>query len=146
MKRKVLWLTIALVLFDIGFVTNARATRRTAAAHQCRMAAKLQPPALRAQQFYPIMAVTVLRPVQLPDQVIGAGEYTFRLINNGQSVAITTTDGDVVGTYVVVPAYRRHAVDGLVNTEDAPDRNSDRIDSWFFAGQQDGYSFVYSGS
>lgn len=145
MKRKLLWVAIALVLFDIGFVTNARATRRNAANAQRRLAAKVQPPPLRVQQFYPLMAVTVLRPVQLPDQVLGAGEYTFRLINNGNNVAITTAEGQIVGTYLTVPAYRRDVVDGLLDMQDAADSGPDRIVSWFFAGQQDGYSFVYSG-
>lgn len=138
MKRKVLWLAVALILFDVAFVSNARATRRSAAARR----AAIERPTLRASQAYPFMTVNVLSAVDLPDQTLLPGKYTFTLANTNSSVTITRSDGVLVGTYVVVPAYRRDATDGLIQTQ--PDRGADRLVSWFFPNQQDGYSFIFS--
>ena len=143
MKRKLLWLGIVVVVADIAFVGNARATR-SAAGHQRRTSERVQALPLRAQQFYPMMSVEVLAPVQLPDRILMPGQYTFTLVYNGHNVSVTTVDGKLVGTYMVVPAYRRDASDGLVETADAPAGGSDRISSWFFPNQQDGFSFLYS--
>ena len=142
MKRKLLWIVIVLVVADIAFVANARAGR-SAAAHR-RAEQRVQPLPLRAQQFYPMMSVEVMAPVQLPDRVLMPGQYTFTLVYNGHNVSITTTGGKFLGTYMVVPAYRRDATDGLVETADAPAGGFDRISTWFFPHQQDGYSFLYS--
>lgn len=139
MKRKVLWLAVALVLFDIGFVTNARATRRA----DRRAVVQAQPAPLRAKQYYPIMDVVVRTPIQLPNQLLVPGHYTFALNDAGSNVAISKATGEFVGTFVVVPAFRRDANGGLVNTQDAPDGGPDRIVAWFFPDQQDGYSFIY---
>ena len=139
MKRKVLWIAIALVLFDVAFVSNARATRRLAAA--ARRAA-VERPTLHATQAYPFMTVEVLSAVDLPDQTLLPDTYTFTLSRSGNNVSITRSDGVLVGTYVVVPAYRRNADSGLIQTQ--PDRGDDRLVSWFFPNQQDGYSFIYS--
>lgn len=147
MKRKVLWIAMVLVLADLALVSNARANRRNAVLADKQVAlGNIQPPALRAQQYYPVMVVTVLAPVQLPDQILMPGQYSFRLINNGKNVMIAKVDGEFLGTYLVVPAYRRDASDGLLNTQDSPDGGPDRIASWFFPAQQDGYSFIYSAS
>ncbi len=141
MKRKVMWLAIALVLFDIGFVGTARATRRSDARR--RSLTQAEPAPLRAQQFYPVMDVTVRTNVQLPDHVLTPGEYTFTLVYESHNVRIAKANGEFVGTYQVVPAYRRDANDGLLNIADAPDGGPDHIISWFFPNQQDGYSFLY---
>ena len=142
MKRKAMWVFIVLVLFDIGFVSTARATRRNADSRRQALLAS-QPAPLRATQYYPLMNVRVLTAVQLPDQLLMPGEYTFQLINGGKNVSIAGTTGALIGTYVVVPAYRRNSSGGLVNTQDAPDGGPDRIVAWFFPDQQDGYSFLY---
>ena len=141
MKHKVMWLAIALVLFDIGFVSTARATRRADARRGSLM--QSEPAPLRAKQFYPVMDITVRTPVQLPDQVLMPGEYTFTLVYGRNNVSIAKASGEFLGTYQVVPAYRRDSNDGLVNIADAPDGGPDRIISWFFPDQQDGYTFIY---
>lgn len=138
MKRKVLWIVIALVFFDVAFVSNARAIRRAAAARRTQ----IDRPSVRASQIFPFMTVDVLAAVDLPDQTLLPGKYTFTLGNTGTSVTITRSDGVLVGTYVVVPAYRRDAQDGLIQTQ--VDRGADRFVSWFFPGQQDGYSFIFA--
>ena len=91
-----------------------------------------------------MMSIEVLAPVQLPDRVLMPGQYTFTLVYNDHNVSVTTAEGKFIATYMVVPAYRRDATDGLVETADAPDGGSDRISSWYFPNQQDGYSFLYS--
>jgi len=144
MKRKVRWIAIALLLFDVGFVSNARASRRSASAARRAAVQNAEMAPLRAQQFYPLMNVTVLTSVQLPDQVLTPGKYTFVVLPSGKNVSIIRDGNEFVGTYLLVPAYRHDAQDGLVNTADAPDGGPDRIVSWFFPYQQDGYSFIYS--
>jgi hypothetical protein len=141
MKRKVIWVAIALVLFDIGFVSNAGASRRADARRHALASAEAAP--VRARQFYPMMDVTVRTPVQLPDQILVPGEYTFTLVYDRDNVSIAKANGELVGTYQVVPAYRRDASGGLVNIADAPNGGPDRIIAWFFPDQQDGYSFLY---
>jgi len=143
MKRKVLWIALALVFFDVAFVSNARATRRSASAASGVAEQNTQPAPLRALQVYPLMSVTVLSSVQLPDQVLLPGKYTFVVLHDGKNVSILKDNSEFVGTYLLVPAYRRDAHDGLVNTADAPAGGPDRIISWFFPYQQDGYSFIY---
>lgn len=138
MKRKMFWIAIALIFFDVAFVTNARAIRKAAVARR----AAIQRAALRATQAYPFMSVEVLSAVDLPDQTLLPGKYTFTLANSNSSVTITRSDGVLVGTYVVVPAYRRNADDGLIQTQ--TDRGAERLVSWFYPNQQDGYSFIFS--
>ena len=104
---------------------------------------KTEPAPLRVKQYYPMMDVTVRTPVQLPDQILMPGDYTFTLVYDGDNVAISKANGEFLGTYQVVPAYRRDATDGLVNIADAPDGSPDCIIGWFFPDQQDGYSFIY---
>ena len=141
MKRKVMWLLMVLVLFDIGFVSTARATRRADARRRSLM--QSAPAPLRAKQFYPVMDVTVRTAVQLPDQVLEPGEYTFALADGRKYVSIVKANGEFLGMYQVVPAYRSDSNDGLVNIADAPDGGPDRIISWFFPDQQNGYTFLY---
>ena len=138
MKRKMMWVALALVLFDVAFVGNARASRKLFA----RKSSAVQAAPLRAKQAYPLMSVHVLSAVQLPDQMLMPGHYTFTLMPDGNNVSITNSNGHLIGTYVVVPAYRRDLGDGLVETQSAAN-GTDRISTWFFPYQQDGYAFVY---
>jgi len=144
MKRKVLLIVIALLLVDLPLLSHVRTSRRNAAADLAALQSVAGTGALRAEQYYPLMIVTVRAPLQLPDRILQPGQYSFSLMNGGTDVAIANVDGsEFIGTYLLVPDYRSEAGDGLVNLQDAPDGGPDRIASWFFAAQQNGYGFLY---
>ncbi len=144
MKARVLIVVAALALFDVVFVGHALARHRVpdvAASAAKPLAANV--PEFAAQQFYPVMIVTTSRPLEIPGQVLEPGQYSFRLLTSGTEVAVARLDGSKsYGNLAIGPSWRRNGESGLLAVQkDAGGPN--RLVSWFFPGQSDGYSFLY---
>ncbi len=143
MKTRVLVMVAVLVLFGLVFVGQALASRPILDKETPEALSDVGTTAIAAQQFDPVAIVTVSRPVQIPRHTLQPGQYSFRLLNSGMEVAVASLDGSTFyGNYIVNRTTRNRAEGGLVYTEETPG-GPERISSWFFPGQLDGYSFVY---
>ncbi len=143
MKRKVLLIAVALALLDAVLVSRVHAHNKMIATHQVS-APKMSTLGMAAEQFYPVMIVTTAKPMQIPGHVLEPGKYTFELINSDQEVLVSKLNGsESYGTYLVMPAWRRDKNGGLIDTTSTLAGNPDRIVSWYFPEQYDGYAFRY---
>jgi len=90
------------------------------------------------------LTVTVARPVQIPGHVLQPGQYSFRLIDSDNAVAVSRLDGSkFYGNYFIIPTSRDRAGDGAVYTQESQGGGFDRIASWYYPGELNGYSFIY---
>ena len=140
MKREVLLLALTLALFEVAAGSRAIArSAREAGAPPAAVQASMD-----VRQAYPLMTVRTTQPLQIPGRVLAPGEYVFRLINSDEEVEIMRADGaESYGTFRVMPAYTRNPGDGRVVTQEDSDGGPDRLDSWYFPAQQDGYALAY---
>lgn len=148
MKKRILIIVIALAMFDLVFVRHALAKHRLPEATPTivKSLAPKQATEPSVQEFYPVLIVSTTRPLEVPGQVLAPGKYSFELLNGNTEVAIASLDGsEIYGSYRLAPAWRSHAEDGLVETE-GPASGTERLVSWFFPEQLDGYAFLYSES
>jgi hypothetical protein len=89
-----------------------------------------------------VMRVKVTEPVQIPGALLQPGTYNFRLMNLDNEVAVSNASRSY-GVHFVIPAYRRDAAaDGIAFVQKTAN-GADRITSWFFPGQSQGYAFLY---
>ncbi len=97
-----------------------------------------------AQEFEPVMLITAKTAVQIPGHVLGAGVYSFRLINSNNEVVVADAEGG--HRYGVFPVATFQAKDDdaeLVLTTPPGSDGPDRILAWHFPGQSTGYEFIY---
>jgi hypothetical protein len=89
-----------------------------------------------------VMQVKVTEPVQIPGALLQPGTYDFRLVNLDNEVAVSNASR-FYGVHFVIPAYRRDATADGVALVQKTAGGADRITSWFFPGQSQGYAFLY---
>lgn len=96
-----------------------------------------------------VLNVHVQKAVAIPGNVLGPGDYTFRLseVGEGRSVvAISSADSKIVYGFVHVYTAQRDSVGESEVVTTGAGAGVDRIDSWYFPGQQHGFRFIYSKS
>ena len=92
--------------------------------------------------------VTLSAPLEIPGQVLPAGNYVFQLADNQADrniVQIFNEDKThLIATLQAIPAYRLEPSDDTVITrEEAPAGRPEVLSRWFFAGDLRGVGFVY---
>lgn len=92
-----------------------------------------------------LMLVTTKTLVQIPGRTLEPGEYSFRLVNDADQVAVSKADGsEFYGTFFVIPTSRKAGLDDAqVSVEEAPNGGPNRIAAWFFPGETSGYALIY---
>jgi hypothetical protein len=93
--------------------------------------------------------ITFSEPVEIPGQVLPAGSYLFKLVNNGSDtdvVRIFSSDGRVLYATLLTDATDRQRPTGntvitLAEQSGAPDA----LLKWFYPGNLTGSKFVYPG-
>lgn len=94
-----------------------------------------------------VLNVHVQKAVAIPGAVLGPGDYTFRLsdVLEGRSVvAISSADSKIVYGFIHVYSTQRDAAGDSEIVTTGASSGVDRIDSWYFPGQQHGFRFIYS--
>ncbi|HUI78011.1 MAG TPA: hypothetical protein VLY24_08845 [Bryobacteraceae bacterium] len=92
--------------------------------------------------------VTLSAPLEIPGQVLPAGNYVFQLADSQVDrniVQIFNADKThIIATIEAIPAYRLEPSDTTVITrEEAPAGRPEVLSRWFFAGDLRGVGFVY---
>ncbi|HLN03565.1 MAG TPA: hypothetical protein VK335_30035 [Bryobacteraceae bacterium] len=92
--------------------------------------------------------VTLSAPMEIPGQVLPAGNYVFQLADNQSDrniVQIFNEDKThLIATVIAIPAYRLEPSDTTVITrEEEPAGRPEVLSRWFFAGDLRGVGFVY---
>lgn len=96
-----------------------------------------------------LMNVHVEKAVAIPGNVLQPGDYTFRIVTLGGSSYVAIASADSTTNYGFVQTFRTHRNSGYENeirSIKTDNSGLGRIDSWYFPGQSDGFSFIYSKS
>ena len=90
--------------------------------------------------------VTFLRSVQLPGQVLPAGDYVFERVNPDSSsvaVLVRNTRGTVQWMGLTNVTTRREAGRSAIELSEARQGEAPRVLAWFASGAVTGASFIY---
>src|SRR6266481_4908325 len=90
-------------------------------------------------------------PVQVPGKLLEAGKYVFKLADSDSDrniVEIFSEDASgaqkLVTTVLAIPAYRTATPDApIVKFEERGAGSPEAIQSWFYPGDNQGWTFVY---
>jgi hypothetical protein len=103
-------------------------------------------PASRADEWNKSTSITFDNPMEIPGQVLPAGTYVFKTLDNTVAQNIVQVwNGDqtqLVATLHVVPEYVHEPYDTVVFNSDHSGSVA-RLDSWFYPGDNNGFQFNY---
>ena len=105
-------------------------------------------PLAKADQWNKETKVMFSAPVQIPGQVLQAGSYVFKLLDNQSDrhiVQIFNEDQtQLIATVLAIPAYRLKPTDDtLISFEERSAGNPEAVSRWFYPGDLDGVAFTY---
>jgi hypothetical protein len=108
-------------------------------------------PLVSADQWNKETVVTFGRPVEVPGEVLPAGTYVFKLVDdesNRRTVQIFTENGmKLVATVMAIPDYRLVATEKpVISFEERPSGSPEALEKWFYPGDKHGVRFVYPNS
>jgi hypothetical protein len=90
--------------------------------------------------------VTFLRAVEMPGQMLPAGDYVFEQINPESSnkvVLVRNRRGTVQWLGLVHAAERRNAGNSAIQLSEAAAGEAPRVLAWFPTGSRSGAAFIY---
>ena len=121
------------------------ACRKFAIAAIGSAALTLLAPGARAQLIEQRISVTFSSPVEVPGEVLPAGSYVFEALQDGTMTRILSPDEKTVyATLLTVPAEKMEPVDDATVILGKPGEGiPQRVDSWFYPGENVGSEFVY---
>ena len=87
-------------------------------------------------------------PVEIPDQVLPAGTYVFKLADSPSNRNIVQVFNEeqnhLYGTFLAIPDYRLDVTDKTVITfDERPAGSPEAVKAWFYPGEHYGHDFVY---
>ena len=102
----------------------------------------------KADEWNQETTVTLSAPMEIPGQVLPAGNYVFQLAENSSDrniVEIFNEDKtQIIATVIAIPAYRLEpASDSVMTVREQPAGAPEALSRWFFAGEARGVGFVY---
>jgi hypothetical protein len=102
----------------------------------------------KADEWNKETLVTFNQPVEVPNMVLKAGTYEFRLLDSPSDrhvVQILNADGThLYENVLAIPAYRLDPSDKTVVTfEERAQGAPDAVATWFYPGDNSGVEFVY---
>jgi hypothetical protein len=105
-------------------------------------------PSLKADEWDKKTILTFSQPVEVPGQVLPAGQYVFKLLDSQADrhiVQIFNADETkLYGTFLTIPDYRLEPTDQTVITFAETAAGAPRaIQAWFYPGDNYGEDFVY---
>jgi hypothetical protein len=103
---------------------------------------------LRADEWDKKTTVTFARPVELPNIVLPAGTYVFKLMNSSSDrniVLVYNTEGNhLYTTILAIPNYRLNPTgDVVLRFNEGIRGRPDPLRAWFYPGDNYGQEFVY---
>ncbi len=108
-------------------------------------------PASRADEWNKETIMTFNEPVEVPDVVLPAGTYVFKLMDSQSDrdiVQIFNKDETkIFATILAIPDYRMNpSGKTIIRFEERPKDSPEAIESWFYPGDNYGFEFVYPGA
>jgi hypothetical protein len=105
-------------------------------------------PQMKADEWNKKTAVTFSEPVELPGLALGAGTYTFKLMDsnaNRNVVQVFNNDEtQLLGTFLAIPDYRlKPHSRTVIQFEERPAGTPPAIMAWFYPGDEYGQQLVY---
>jgi hypothetical protein len=105
-------------------------------------------PAARADEWNKETVLTFSAPVEIPDQVLPAGTYVFKLFDSqsGRGIVQVYTEDQthLLATVMAVPVDRLEPADKTVVTfEERASGAPEALHTWFYPGETTGVEFVY---
>jgi|SRR5579884_4572603 len=93
--------------------------------------------------------VTFSAPVQVPGEVLPAGTYTFKLLDNGSEpnivLILNSDETKLYGTFQTVSAERgTPTADTALTVAEQESGQPDALLKWFYPGRLTGNEFLYS--
>jgi hypothetical protein len=92
--------------------------------------------------------VTFSGPVAIPDQVLPAGTYEFKLANStGDRNIVQVFSQDekhLYGTFLTIPEQRSQPAESTIITlDERPGDSPEAVKAWFYPGDETGHEFIY---
>jgi len=105
-------------------------------------------PLAKADEWNKETTLTFSASVQIPGQVLQAGSYVFKLLDNQSDrhiVQIFNEDQtQLIATVLAIPAYRLKPTDDtLISFEERSAGSPEAVSRWFYPGDLDGVAFMY---
>src|SRR5215467_13640592 len=102
----------------------------------------------RADGWNKETVVTFSHPVEVPGEILPAGTYVFKLLDdqsNRQIVQIFTEQKTkLLATIMAIPDYRLVASETpVISLEERPSGSLEALGSWFYPGDNYGVRFIY---
>ncbi len=91
---------------------------------------------------------TFSAPVAIPDQVLPAGSYEFKLVDstaNRNIVQVFSQDEKhLYGTFLTIPEGRSQpSGEPVITFEERPGDPPEAVKAWFYPGDETGHEFIY---
>ena len=109
-------------------------------------------PSVRADEWDKKTVVTFDQDVEIPGQVLPAGTYVFKLLNSSSNRSIvqvwTYRESQLLATLITVgDSFPNHSGDPYIvlDMRGTDEGYPPAVVSWFFAGSDEGRTFIYSG-
>jgi hypothetical protein len=91
--------------------------------------------------------ITFSQPIQIPGQILPAGTYSFKLLNDDNLDVVQIFNQDRTHLYAIlqtIPAVGRVADDTTVTLVQQGAGKPDALLNWFYPGDETGHEFLYS--
>ena len=104
---------------------------------------------VRADQMDKKIIVSFSKPVEIPNLVLQAGTYVFKLAGHGNIPNVVQVynedESQIYASLLTIPKYRDTVTDQPeFQLEESNQGEPTAIDAWFYPGENTGYEFVYS--
>jgi hypothetical protein len=104
---------------------------------------------VRADQMDKKIIVSFSKPVEIPNLVLQAGTYVFKLADHGNIPNVVQVfnedETQIYASLLTIPKYRDTVTDQPdFQFEERNQGEPMAIDAWFYPGENTGYEFVYS--
>jgi hypothetical protein len=126
-----------------------RTLRRVALAIGTLLLCATLAPSGRADEWNKKTIVTFSDAVEVPGQVLSAGTYVFKLVDNSSNrhiVQIWNADEDqILATIIAIPSTRFETPDGpIFEFEERSGDSPMALKYWYYPGDSTGQEFAYS--
>jgi hypothetical protein len=102
-------------------------------------------PSAHAQLFEEKITLTFSAPVEIPGQLLPAGTYVFDSVQESGLTRIWSAgDGHIYASLFTVPVQKNASLEpDTVVLDQATEGNHERVDAWFYPGEDRGSRFIY---
>lgn len=106
-------------------------------------------PSVKADEWNKRTVFTFNEPVEIPGQVLPAGTYVFKLLDDSSDRAVVQIFNEdethLITTVMAIPDYRvKPSGDTVIRLAERPAGSPQAVETWFYPGDNSGREFVYA--